>query len=140
MFYLYRPRCFLVESPPSVTVAGSTSNINCSLEDLSEFHLSTQDSSLASHQYYSMLHENSVEGPFHVSESESLENSRKRIGNSSSICNMYHILLTTNNPENGLGRKGSRKRKVFPTERERRVHFKDRIGDLKNLIPNPTED
>ena len=52
---------------------------------------------------------------------------------------MYHI-LTTNNPENGLGRKGSRKRKVFPTERERRVHFKDRIGDLKNLIPNPTED
>ena len=55
------------------------------------------------------------------------------------VQHMYHI-LTTNNPENGLGRKGSRKRKVFPTERERRVHFKDRIGDLKNLIPNPTED
>lgn len=44
-----------------------------------------------------------------------------------------------NNLDHGLKRRGSRKRKVFPTERERRVHFKDRFGDLKNLIPNPTK-
>ncbi|ESQ36304.1 hypothetical protein EUTSA_v100099920mg, partial [Eutrema salsugineum] len=46
-----------------------------------------------------------------------------------------------NNTEIGLNRKGrgSRKRKIFPTERERRVHFKDRFGDLKSLIPNPTK-
>ncbi|EFH55571.1 hypothetical protein ARALYDRAFT_902147 [Arabidopsis lyrata subsp. lyrata] len=42
---------------------------------------------------------------------------------------------------NGVTRKGrgSRKSRTFPTERERRVHFNDRIFELKNLIPNPTK-
>ncbi|KAL0722930.1 hypothetical protein Bca4012_037529 [Brassica carinata] len=40
---------------------------------------------------------------------------------------------------NRKGRRGSRKSRTFPTERERRVHFNDRFFDLKNLIPNPTK-
>ncbi|XP_010522155.1 PREDICTED: transcription factor bHLH10 [Tarenaya hassleriana] len=34
---------------------------------------------------------------------------------------------------------GSGKKKPFPTERERRIHFKDRFLELKHLLPSPTK-
>ncbi|CAN8285369.1 unnamed protein product [Cochlearia groenlandica] len=39
----------------------------------------------------------------------------------------------------GGGRGGSGKSRIFPTERERRVHFTGRFFDLRKLIPNPTK-
>ncbi|CAN7065243.1 unnamed protein product [Brassica rapa subsp. trilocularis] len=213
------------EPPPPVLVAGSTSNSNCSLEDLSEFHLSPQDCSLAAatasvhqlhintpsscdHQLQTLMHQNFQDasyapqsnnwdnvyqdfvtlGPNHTTPDllSLLQLPRSSlppfatptlhdmIMTSSSAASaafdpLYHLNFPmqppsgtllgvedqtefngvnsliyaeeNNNTENGLNRKGrgSRKRKVFPTERERRVHFKDRFGDLKNLIPNPTK-
>lgn len=213
------------ELPPPVMVAGSTSNSNCSLEDLSEFHLSPQDCSLAAaaasahqlhinatpncdHQFHSLMHQTLQDPSYAPPQSNNWDNSYQDFVNlgpshttpdllsllqlpRSSLPpfanpSLQDILMTTssvsafdplfhlnfplqpssngtllgaedqteangvhnllyaeenNNNENGVSRKGrgSRKRKVFPTERERRVHFKDRFGDLKNLIPNPTK-
>lgn len=215
------------EPPPTITVIGSNSNSNCSLEDLSEFHLSPQDSSLPAsasayvhqfhvnatpncdHQFQSSMHQ-TLQGPSYPQQSNNWDNGYQDFVNlvpnhttpdllsllqlpRSSLPpfanpSLQDIIMTTsssvaaydplfhlnfplqppngtfigvdqdqteienqglnlmydeenNNLDNGLNRKGrgSRKRKVFPTERERRVHFKDRFGDLKNLIPNPTK-
>lgn len=208
--------------PPPITVAGSTSNSNCSLEDLSEFHLSPQDCSLAAasvhqlhinatpncdHQFQSLMHQTFQDPPY-APHSNNWDNgyqdfvnlgsnhttpdllsllqlprsSLPLFGNpslqdiimtSSSVSAfdpLFHLNFPLQPPngttllgvedqidangvnnlvyakennhiENGPIRKGRapRKRKVFPTERERRVHFKDRFGDLKSLIPNPTK-
>ncbi|VVA90164.1 unnamed protein product [Arabis nemorensis] len=209
--------------PPPVTVAGSTSNSNCSLEDLSEFHLSPQDCSLAAtasvhqlhinatpncdNQFQSLMHQ-TFQDPSYAPQSNNWDNAYQDFVNlgpnhttpdllsllqlprsslppfanpslqdiimtSSSVSPfdpLFHLNFPLQPPnetnllgvddhiepngvnnlvyagenndlDNGLNRKGraSRKRKVFPTERERRVHFKDRFGDLKNLIPNPTK-
>ncbi|CAH2038779.1 unnamed protein product [Thlaspi arvense] len=216
--------------PPPVTVGGSTSNSNCSLEDLSEFHLSPQDCSLAAaaaaaasvhqlhinatpncdhHQFQNLMHQ-TLQDPSYAPQSNNWDNGYQDFVNlgpshttpdllsllqlprsslppfanhslqdiimtSSSVSAAFdplfhlnfplqppngsplgaedhtdqsngvnhHLIYAeeNNNLEDGLNRKGrgSRKRKVFPTERERRVHFKDRFGDLKNLIPNPTK-
>ncbi|KAL1202132.1 Transcription factor bHLH89 [Cardamine amara subsp. amara] len=213
------------EPPPAVIVAGSTSNSNCSLEDLTEFHLSPQDCSLAAaapasvhqlhinatpncdHQFQNLMHQ-TLQDPSYPPQSNNWDNGYQEFVNlgsnhttpdllsllqlprsslppfanpslqdmimtSSSVPAydpLFHLnfplqppngttllgvedqnetnqgvnlmyVEENNNLDNGLIRKGrgSRKRKVFPTERERRVHFKDRFGDLKKLIPNPTK-
>ncbi|CAE5956686.1 unnamed protein product [Arabidopsis arenosa] len=215
------------EPPPTITVIGSNSNSNCSLEDLSEFHLSPQDSSLPTsgsayvhqlhinatpncdHQFQSSMHQ-TLQDPLYAQQSNNWDSGYQDFVNlgpnhttpdllsllqlpRSSLPpfanpSLQDIIMTTsssvaaydplfhlnfplhppngtfigvdqdqteienqgvnlmydeenNNLDDGLNRKGrgSRKRKVFPTERERRVHFKDRFGDLKNLIPNPTK-
>ncbi|XP_006307566.2 transcription factor bHLH89 [Capsella rubella] len=209
------------EPPPATTVLGS--NSNCSLEDLSEFHLSPQSSSLAAsasayvhqvhinattphcdhHQFQTLQdpssyaqHSNHWDngyqdfvnlGPNHTTPdllsllqlprsslppfaNPSLQDIIMTSSSVSAYDPLFHLnhplqppngtLLgvdpyqtetnqgvnlmydeENNNLDDGLSRKGrgSRKRKVFPTERERRVHFKDRFGDLKSLIPNPTK-
>ncbi|XP_010475345.1 PREDICTED: transcription factor bHLH89-like [Camelina sativa] len=218
------------EPPPTITVVGSSNNnSNCSLEDLSEFHLSPQDSSLAAsasaqlhinatppncehHQFQSSMHHQTVLqdpssypqqsnnwdngyqefvnlGPNHTTPdllsllqlprsslppfaNPSLQDIIMTSSSVSAYDPLFHLNFPLQHPNNGttflgvdqdqaetnqgvnllydeennnldvgLNRKGrgSRKRKIFPTERERRVHFKDRFGDLKKLIPNPTK-
>ncbi|CAN8311427.1 unnamed protein product [Cochlearia groenlandica] len=224
-----------VNPPPPIT--GSTSNSHCSLEDLSEFHLSPQDSSLAAaaaasvhhlhinatpnfeHQYQSLMNQSFQEPSSYAAQSNitNWDNNYHQdfvnlvpnhttpdllsllqlprsslppftnptfqdinLMTSSSVSAAFDPLFhlnfplqplngtllgvhedqfesngvdsmlygqdddnnnNNNNLEDGLKPKGrgSRKRKVFPTERERRVHFKYRFDDLKNLIPNPTK-
>ncbi|XP_010457738.1 PREDICTED: transcription factor bHLH89-like [Camelina sativa] len=218
------------EPPPAITVVGSNNNSNCSLEDLSELHLSPQDPSLAAasasahvhqlhinatppncehHQFQSSMHQTLLQDPSsYAQQSNNWDNGYQEFVNlgpnhttpdllsllqlprsslppfanpclqdimmTSSSVSAYDPLFHLNFPlqhpngtflgvdqdqaetnqgvnllydeENnnldvGLNRKGrgSKKRKIFPTERERRVHFKDRFGDLRSLIPNPTK-
>ncbi|CAN7065229.1 unnamed protein product [Brassica rapa subsp. trilocularis] len=145
------------EPPPPVLVAGSTSNSNCSLEDLSEFHLSPQDCSLAAatasfHQLHinattpscdqqlqSLMNQNFQDPPY-AQQSNNWDNGYQdfvTLGPNHTTPDLLSLLQL---PGSSLPpfATPSLHDMIMTSSSAASAAF-DRFGDLKNLIPNPTK-